>query len=66
MKVVFYGGRDGYGQEWEWTFTFDCDTTPTDIETIAQELCDDFQDEVEADYPYAGAWDYWYAWKVVA
>lgn len=65
MKVRIYGGRSGYGTEWDWTYTFDCDTTPADVELFAQGLSDDFADEVEADYPYAGAWDYWYEWEIL-
>lgn len=63
MKVRIYGGRVGFGQEWEEEFTFDCDTTEVDIENVARGLSDDFMDYVLEDED--DMYDYWYEWEIV-
>lgn len=63
MKVRIYGGRVGFGIEWEEEFVFDCDSTERDIEIVAAGLSDDFMTyilEEEADL-----YDYWYEWEVL-
>ena len=63
MKVKIYGGRVGFGTEWEEEFIFDCDSTEEDIENVASGLSADFMDyTLEAD---VDQYDYWYDWEVL-
>ena len=62
MKVKIYGGRVGYGIEWDEEFLFDPDSTDEDIETVAEGLQADFMDYVLTD-SYDDC-DFWYEWEV--
>ena len=60
MKVEIYGGRVGFGIEWQEEFIFDADSTYEDIECVAGGLSADFMDyTLEGDLDQ---YDYWYDW----
>lgn len=63
MKVRFYGGRVGFGIEWEEEFIFDSDSTEMDIENIGDDLSADFMDYVLVDS--ADGYDFWYEWELL-
>ena len=63
MKIKIYGGRVGFGTEWEEEFIFDADSTEEDVECVASGLSADFMDyTLEADIDQ---YDYWYDWEVI-
>ena len=61
MYIHFYGGRVGFGEEWEEDFIFDADTTEEDIESAARGLSEDFMLYCLEDND--DLYDYWYEWK---
>ena len=61
MYIHFYGGRVGFGEEWEEDFVFDADTTEIEIESIARGLSEDFMLYCLEDSD--DLYDYWYEWK---
>lgn len=63
MKINFYGGRVGFGIEWEEEFIFDADSTETDIENVGEGLMADFMDYVLVDS--ADGYDFWYEWELL-
>lgn len=63
MKVKIYGGRVGFGTEWEEEFIFDVDSTYEDIEGVAGGLSADFTDYTLEDD--LDQYDYWYDWEVL-
>lgn len=63
MKIRIYGGRVGFGIEWEEEFIFDCDATETDIDGVAEGLSADFMDYVLIDS--ADGYDFWYDWELL-
>ena len=62
MRVRVYGGRSGWGEEWEEEFELDSDTTKEDIKSMAQGLSEDFIDFLDGDI---GGYDCWYDWDVM-
>ena len=63
MGVRIYGGRVGFGTEWEEEFVFDADSTEEDIECVAQGLSADFMDYTLEDD--TDQYDYWYDWDIM-
>ena len=63
MKVRFYGGRVGFGIEWEEEFVFDADSTEDDIENVGEGCSADFMDYVLTDS--ADKYDFWYEWELL-
>jgi len=63
MKVRFYGGRVGFGIEWEEEFIFDSDSTEDDIENVGEGYSADFMDYVLVDA--ADNFDFWYEWELI-
>lgn len=63
MKVKIYGGRVGFGIEWEEEFIFDSDSTEDDIENVGEECSANFMDYVLADA--ADNFDFWYEWELI-
>lgn len=63
MKVKFYGGRVGFGIEWEEEFIFDDDSTEDDIENVGEGCSADFMDYILVDA--ADNFDFWYEWELM-
>lgn len=63
MKVKIYGGRVGFGVEWEEEFIFDFDSTEDDIENVGEGCSADFMDYVLTDA--ADNFDFWYEWELI-
>ena len=63
MKVRFYGGRVGFGIEWEEEFVFDSDSTEDDIENVGEGCSTDFMDYILADA--SDNFDFWYEWELM-
>ena len=61
--IKIYGGRVGFGEEWEEDFSFDCDSTEEDIDSIARGLSEDFMYYILEDEE--DAYDYWYEWEEI-
>ena len=64
MKVRIYGGRVGFGQEWEEEFEVDSDMTDRELDYLAGEMSADFM-EYEIDGGRNDMYDYWYEWSVI-
>ena len=63
MKVKVYGGRVGFGVEWEEEFVFDSDATSEEIDFVASGVSSDFMDYILEDD--TDQWDYWYDWEPI-
>ncbi len=63
MKVRFYGGRVGFGIEWEEEFIFDDDSTEDDIENVGEGCSADFMDYILVDT--TDNFDFWYEWELM-
>ena len=63
-RIRIYGGRVGFGVEWEQEFEIDADTTKSDLDYLAGDLSADFM-EYEVDDGYNDMYDYWYEWEVL-
>ena len=63
MKVKVYGGRVGFGVEWEEEFVFDSDATSDEIDFVASGVSSDFMDYTLEDD--TDQWDYWYDWEPI-
>lgn len=63
MKVRIYGGRVGFGMEWEEEVVIDSDTTQEDIAHLAKEFSADFMEYDLEDHE--DAYDYWYDWETI-
>ena len=63
MTIRFYGGRVGFGIEWEEELVFDADSTEMDIENVGEGLMADFMDYVLIDS--VDGYDFWYEWELL-
>jgi hypothetical protein len=63
MKIRIYGGRVGFGTEWEDEFEVDSDTTEKEIDYLAGEMSGDFMEYTLEDH--ADMYDYWYEWEIL-
>lgn len=63
MKVRIYGGRVGFGEEWEEEFIFDPDSTEDDIENVGEGCSADFMDYILVDA--FDSCDFWYEWEII-
>lgn len=63
MKIRIYGGRIGFGEEWEQEFNIDSDMTEHEISYLASEMSADFMEYELEDYN--DIYDYWYEWEIL-
>ena len=63
MKIRIYGGRVGFGTEWEQEFDIDADTTEKEIDYLAGHMSADFMEYDLEDH--ADMYDYWYEWEIL-
>lgn len=63
MKVKIFGGRVGFGVEWEEEFVFDSDATSDEIDFVASGVSSDFMAYILEDD--TDQWDYWYDWETI-
>ena len=63
MKIKIYGGRVGFGIEWEEEFEVDSDMTPKEIDYLAGEMSADFMEYELEDHE--DIYDYWYEWEEI-
>ena len=64
MRIRIYGGRVGFGTEWEQEFDVDADTTEKEIDYLAGDMSADFM-EYEIDDGRKDMYDYWYEWEIL-
>ena len=63
MKIRIYGGRVGFGEEWEEEFVFDSDSTEDDVENVGEGCSADFMDYILVDA--SDNFDFWYEWEII-
>ena len=63
MKIRIYGGRIGFGEEWEEEFEIDFDTTEEEIQYLANDMSADFMEYELEDH--SDVYDYWTEWELL-